>query len=398
MIPFRKPTQKLFGTTPEFERITSSIQSSPLPQPTKPVRIDEEIEAEVEPGPPNALDRIMSMLGRMPQRQEPGKVGKLGGILMAIGGRKTQDIDRAVNSQYYRDFDDFNRELEPLMGVAKLESADRASTAMSDYRNRQAGTGEKRADTAATVAQTNASDKKADNERADRALELKQRLGDKPNTILRRSPGMNDQLIDKRTGVVLAEYPVGTLRDDQYEALRQANRLESIDAQGDETRRNIITQGAVNQQVKQTPGATPARPDTPTQAAARLKNDLQMMRINRPDLVKWVDVDNDGNIAITEPAEGTTWLGNPKGPSQQEYDEIVGLLTGKPVQKQAPVTPPPTGVPMTGGNNPVNASPIGGSPDAAPPTDKRTRAIDLLKKQGKLVNEQTITAVMGRLK
>jgi len=43
---------------------------------------------------------------------------------------------------------------------------------------------------------------------------------------------------------------------------------------------------------------------------------------------------------------------------------IVNYINGGEVPSVQPTIPPPSGVPMTGGGNPVNASPIGGNPPA----------------------------------
>jgi len=201
-------------------------------------------------------------------------------------------------------------------------------------------------------------DRKADNDRAERALELKRHLGDRPDTILRKSPGINDQLIDKRTGKVLAEYPVGTLRTDEEEALKQAGRLEVIDAQGTNLLRNIAAQGAANVVTKQTPSGNVTN-QTPAAERRAVLNRLDKIKSAFPGIGDVITLDEHGGINIAPEVDPDTrdkimWLlysDNGQKPPQS----LIG--TGVP-------PPPPNSIPMTGGNNTVNQTPIGGNPPA----------------------------------
>jgi len=325
------------------ETFNQAVRPTPVMRPMP----DETINTEMEQ--PNqergALSRIYDMMQNVPQRGEVNTRGKIGSFLMALGGRNPQDIDRTVQSNYYNQMGDFNAQLDPLLKAGKLESDTINNQSLSDYRNAQATAAGTRAQTGAANTRSLITDREADNKRADLSLELKRHLGDRPDTILRKSPGMNDQLIDKRTGKVLAEYPVGTLRADEEEALKQANRLEVIGAQG-----------AVNQAVKSTPSGNVTN-QTPAAERRAVLNRLDRIKSAFPALGNVITIDEHGSINISPEVDPDTrdkimWLlysDNGQAPPQS----LMGP-TGVP-------SPPSNSVTMTGGNNPINASPIGGS-------------------------------------
>jgi len=325
------------------ETFNQAVRPTPVMRPMP----DETINTEMEQ--PNqergALSRIYDMMQNVPQRGEVNTRGKIGSFLMALGGRNPQDIDRTVQSNYYNQMGDFNAQLDPLLKAGKLESDTINNQSLSDYRNAQATAAGTRAQTGAANTRSLITDREADNKRADLSLELKRHLGDRPDTILRKSPGMNDQLIDKRTGKVLAEYPVGTLRADEEEALKQANRLEVIGAQG-----------AVNQAVKSTPSGNVTN-QTPAAERRAVLNRLDRIKSAFPALGNVITIDEHGSINISPEVDPDTrdkimWLlysDNGQAPPQS----LMGP-TGVP-------SPPSNSIPMTGGNNPINASPIGGS-------------------------------------
>jgi len=322
--------KNLFGPSESFNQ---AVQPLPMRQ---SVPIEEEPDNR-------GLEQLYGMMENMPQRGRVGTRGKIGSFLMALGGRSPEDIDRTVQSKYHEGMEDFNARANPLLKGAQIESTQLDKRSLADYRNRQAGSGEVRATTGQVNATTRATDIAADNLRADKALELKRALGDRPETILRRSPGIKDQLIDKRTGAVIAEYPVGTLRDDEFEALKQANRAELIGMQG-----------AVNQAIKATPsGDSPInKPLTPSANAQAIKNRAQALIRIEPAYKDVITFDAQGGIMIDDSLP----------PGAREM--IVNYINGGEVPSVQPTIPPPSGVPMTGGGNPVNASPIGGNPPA----------------------------------
>ena len=339
--------KNLFSPDETFNQIT---RPAPIMRPMP----DETINTEIEQ--PNqergALSRIYDMMQNVPERGEVNTRGKIGSFLMALGGRNPQDIDRTVQSNYYNRMGDFNAQLDPLLKAGKLESDIINNQSLAGYRMGQVGA----ANTRAATGQINAQTGQGRLGLAEKSLELKRHLGDRPDTILRKSPGMPDQLIDKRTGRVLAEYESGTLRQDEEEALKQAGRLEIVGAQGSQTRQNIAVQGAVNQAVKSTPSGNVTN-QTPAAERRAVLNRLDRIKSAFPALGNVITIDEHGSINISPEVDPDTrdkimWLlysDNGQAPPQS----LMGP-TGVP-------SPPSNSVPMTGGNNPVNASPIGGS-------------------------------------
>lgn len=391
-------TTNAFKPGQSFQQATQPI---PYNRPQTPYEMmpDENINVEVEQPQDTqsgALKRIYDIMANMPQREPQGKLSKIGGAMMAFGGRSPEDIDQLTNRGYYNKLRDIGMQLDPLLKAGKLEADTVSAQAMADYRARTAGAAETRAGTGAFNAQTNAADKTADNLRADKALELKQKLADWPDSELRRSPGMPDQLIDKRTGRVIAEYAVGTLRQDQYEALKSSNRMKEIGAQA-----------AGQAAVKATPSYSDLHPQ-PNANRDEAQVELRAATLIRenPKMADWVTKDpNTGQWVIAAPDPPNSWGFGGNGLTQDMYDKIKNYLNNGIAPGTAPAPggniPPVQPVPQgQGQGNTVNQTPIGGNnpPPQQQGGDKRARAIAALEGAGKLVNEQTIAAVMARMK
>lgn len=387
--------RSMFSPGQSFQQATQINQpyNPPVPRNMMP---DENINVEVEQPQETqsgALKRIYDIMANMPQRGPQGKLSKIGGAMMAFGGRSPEDIDQITNHDYYNKLRDIGVQLDPLLKAGKLESDTITAQAMADYRNRTAGAAEQRANTGAYTAGVNADDKRADNLRADKQFELKRKLGDFPDSILRRSPGMPDQLIDKRTGKVIAEYPVGTLRVDEEEALKQGNRLQLVGAQA-----------AGQAAVKATPSYSDLHPQ-PNANRDEAQVELRAATLIRedPTMADIVTKDpNTGQWVIEAPRAPNRWGFGGNGITQEQYDNLKNYLNHGIVPPgmtgvTPPATPPTPGLPPKvdvppgqGQDHTVNQTPLGG--------EKRARAIAALEKAGKLVNEQTIAAAMSRMK
>lgn len=342
---------------------SESFNNMSQPTPYKaPIQPDENINAEVEQPEQGALSRIYSLLGKMPQRQEPGKLSKIGGALMAFGGRSPEQIDQVINRPYYRDMEDFNSQIDPLLKAGKLESDTLNNQSLNNYRMGNVNNASTRAATGQTNA-TTSQGRVAELTRHNREVESLTRMKQEHPDLRFDTKGPTVLIMDPRTGEIKdSGIETGGMSEEDKLSITQRNALERIGATG-----------AVNKEIKETvPGGSPTnKPMAPTQAKQQLLNNVQQLQISNPELGKFVHTDDDtGRIVIDEPGEN--WLGQITGPTREQYIKIQQMLTG--VSNNMPPAPPPGSVPMTGGDHTVNQTPVGGNPPPPQPKIKMQRA------------------------
>lgn len=344
----------------------------------------------------DAENMLKSQLQGMPSREnfKPGKMRQIGGILASLGtgrpagiaggqpigfignpegGLKAQQA--ILNEPYDQAIKDWALKLKPIGEMADLERASNSNARM--LRAQQITDQNK---DAALKAKIDSDEAKAQIER-DKLTEkyayldfLKEKQAN-PNNIYKADSEGFVYSIDPHTDEVKYltdrdgnQIKADKLPEQERARIQHQNKLSEIKATGDQRNRNILTQGAQQRETnKEKVTGTAAKPLSPSQDKVRQIRTAKELLERNPEFKGYItpiDDWKDFRVKIVP--------GDPI--SERILNEVYGDK-----RKDTPVAPDVV---------------------AKPPAtdDKRNKAIELLKKNNKVVNEQTIKTVMDRMK
>lgn len=198
-----------------------------------------------------------------------------------------------------------------------------------------------------------------------------------PNMKFMVTKGGNVQAFNQLTGEGFdTGIDSGTLSDQDKMDITGEQRMEQIGARGDiqkellDTRgnQNIAAIGARMNGQKEVNAAKPIKGELPTQTRARTANAARELVNTRPDLAKYISLDNQGNPTV---AQGSSGYFGTSGPSISEMAEINKALYGSPNAPTGDVNLPSSSSPL-----------LTNKPTTKPTNTGKPTAADLIKKYG----------------
>lgn len=337
----------MFG--PPARGFEQMVNADPTRQmPPGPAYIPPEIQ-ETEPQN-QSLQRFLDMA--TPERQDPSLLSKIGASMMSFS-QSPENVDKALYAPYYRQVADYNNQTGNLLKGATIEASQLNNQGLNDYRRGQLQLGEGRLN----VSQDNA-------ETARIRARNAETLSGQPNVRVKLGKGgQPDIWYDSKSGKQLMTTPSGTMDPVAQYKMEQEGRIDIEDMREDaaQKRTNTIVAG-------QNARDNPPAPQSATQQEQEIENRAaRLLRIN-PDMAKWITKNPNTGQWDVAPVEGAGWTGfGGNGLTKEVRDQIVNFLNTGAAPSQSPQSqniPPANGVPMTGGNNTINQSPIGGqNPD-----------------------------------
>lgn len=212
-----------------------------------------------------------------------------------------------------------------------------------------------------------------------------------PNMKIVTTKGGNVQAINPQTGETIdTGIPTGSLSELDKLNLQHENSLEDISARGDESRETARVRGEESRLTKQTspainpnikPKSTTIKPDSPAATRTRQLNTARELVNTDPSLKPFIKFDGN-NFEIEAPSEG--FFGH-KGPTDEQFKKIKKSIYG---EGNLPVNQPNrTGISTTDTTKTKTSG----------DTEKRNRAIEILKKSKKPITDRNIAFVMGKI-
>lgn len=214
----------------------------------------------------------------------------------------------------------------------------------------------------------------------------------------RGANNQGDLLIKQRKQALAEKIAAGKATDaekqqwilDQIDA-RGDNTMEQINARGDNSieqinRRGDIQSGLQDKKGNQALAQIGARitgqkdlvglraenkPELPSQTKTRQENTVRELINTRPELSKFIKMENDGSFSIV-PSGGKDFWGNATGPTKDQFDEVNRLIYGsKPAVK-------------LGGTTSSSTTPTSKTPTSTTPTSStKPTAASLIEKYSK---------------
>lgn len=316
-------------------------------------------------------DRLDTMLNTYPNRESPEFQHKgVGGFLTklaAIAGGMQQGpgmYSEVMDHKFNDKLKDWQTQIGPVERAATLEkqtNTNERTMAMQTIANRLRDEAQQHKE------QNDAVNAQIRQQRAD-VYEFKAK---NPGMKLVITKGGNVQAMDPITGEMHdTGIPSGSLTDADKAALTHDYTSKEITQRGEETRKTqdvkhedtmeeIGARGEQARTTKSTPSGTGnnPRPELPSQTRVRQFNKARELYNSRPDLRPFIKINGTNDFQITAP--GKSFLGNPQGPTPQQYKEINDAIYGDmggmaPVSSHGPSNTPVLPSPGQGNKGTVN--------------------------------------------
>lgn len=361
------PVSDMFGPpSPQFQQATTQPgYQDPSMQPTGPQGPPgftiPDVNMDFETPENQSLKRFMAMVA--PQRGESSTRGKIGNVLMALGGVSPEIRDQTIHSKYHQAAGQYDREAGNLLKAAQIEGQQNQYAGLNAYRQGQLDLGAGRLGVAQTNAQT-----------AQQRAKNAEILAGMPNVRVKPGKGgQPDIWYDSKSGKEIMRTPSGTIDPIQQYKMEQEGRMDVVEAQQEGATERANTAAVTDLTI----AGMPARPTAPgqmseTQKSQLVENRAEALLRQDPTLSKYLAKNpHTGTWEIQPVVPKNSWGfgGNGLDPniSKQIADYLNnGTVPPQPGQQQAPAPggqiPPQQPVPPgQGENNSVNQTPIGGN-------------------------------------
>lgn len=376
------------------------------------------------------LDKYFEMVSNPPERTRPSALRILGtGLLSALQGstdpasekrgfwgslgNKPLNIDQAssvLNAPYEQKLEDWKVRADSIGKAANIESQLPARRALAASRMGNLDVARSREERLGEEGRSKAQLGMDRLELDKQKQSLNEWKARNPTGKVYAPKGGNVVVINPQTGEVIdTGISSGTLTEEEKLNLTGQQRMEQIAASGNIRKElqntdhqhnlaEIAARGEQSRTTKQTvPGKAPgssgssSKTLSPTQQRAEIQNRANQLVTEFPELANYVKIDaNTKGVVIEEPYDPTKhwkWQAKSK-PSKEEYDEIYEYVYGKPRATRGTSQPEPKPTTKQAAK-PASTSTA---------NNKREQAINILKANNKVVNEQTIKMVMERMK
>lgn len=358
------PVSDMFGPpSPAFQQATTqpgyqdpSMQGPRGPNAQSPFTIPD-VSMDYETPENVSLKRFMAMAA--PQRGESSMRGKIGNVLMALGGVSPEMRDQTIHSKYHQAAGQYQNEANNLLKAAQIEGQQNQYAGLNAYRQGQLDLGAGRLG----VAQTNAVTAQ---QRAKNAEIL---AGMKNVRVKTGQGGQPDIWYDSKTGDQLMQTPSGTMDPVTKYRMEQEGRMDVVDAQQSGANRRSDLSNVTDLTIAGMPARPSAANDmSPTQKEAQVELRAGTLLRQMPQWKDYIVQDPDTKQWTVVPENPGGWFG--KGPDAKTRKMITDYLDfGIPPSQSeqapapaAPGLPPKVEVPLgQGQGNSVNQTPIGGN-------------------------------------
>jgi hypothetical protein len=167
-----------------------------------------------------------------------------------------------------------------------------------------------------------------------------------PNAQILHPAGGNYMLLDPITHEMHdSGVSTGTMTQEDFQNNLQNNRLQINDQKADsaEKLQGMKGKSALDEIAARSAGALDVanvrsggnnRPITATQERAGYWNKAQQVLNTNPELSKYIQLGNNGEFNIEQP--GTSFFGNPTGPTPDQYKQLNEMIYGKTQSQASP--------------------------------------------------------------
>jgi hypothetical protein len=167
-----------------------------------------------------------------------------------------------------------------------------------------------------------------------------------PNAQILHPAGGNYMLLDPITHEMHdSGVSTGTMTQEDFQNNLQNNRLQINDQKADsaEKLQGMKGKSALDEIAARSAGALDVanvrsggnnRPPTATQERAGYWNKAQQVLNTNPELSKFIQLGNNGEFNIEQP--GTSFFGNPTGPTPDQYKQLNEMIYGKTQSQASP--------------------------------------------------------------
>lgn len=302
------------------------------------------------------MGQLSQNISDFPVLQNPNKLQRISGFLSALGGQPSDVTNEIMWGPNNRAMQQWSLKNNALSNAAKIEGSNVSNKfsndlkrmnneSLANYRQTQGEAALGRVGNAADANRIRQDDLANRNRIANAKLELDKWKTMNPEGKIYAPKGGNVMLVNPLTGESIdTGIETGSLTDEERIKLTGAVQQQNIAAQGEQARTTKSTPSAdsgVNSQL-------------PTQQKQAILNRAQQLINQRPDLAAYITINPNTNAVEIAPAGKTNWMGQQRGPSKEQFDEINNIIYG------AGSGGLPPKVPVTPSNKPVNQEPIGG--------------------------------------